>query len=160
MILGQRLDRGPHLRDLLRAEHAPLHDVAKLDVLELRHLEALGVVVKVLVDLALVDQVREEFLQVSLPRNEHEDGQGALTGGVIDDDVEVVDLADELLARFLGEPEQELVDEQHHAAEALCLGVRSHPVQALAPARVDAGVPCVAALVGEPGAREALAPLR
>jgi hypothetical protein len=40
-----------------------LDDVAQLDVLQLGDLEALGVVVEVLVDLALVDEVREELLR-------------------------------------------------------------------------------------------------
>ena len=43
-------------------------------------------------DLALVDEVREELLQVPLPRDEHEDRRGALAGVVVDDDVEIVDL--------------------------------------------------------------------
>lgn len=115
-----------------------------------------GVVVEVFVDLRLVDQVREELLEVSLSRNKHEDGGGALSGVVVHDDVEIVDLGDELLAALFGEPEQKLVDHQHDAAEALRLGVFGHALEPLAPARVDTRVGDVATLVLEPGAREAL----
>ena len=111
--------------------------MAQLDVLELGHLEALGMVVEVLVDLALVHQVREELLEVPLPRHEDEDRRRALPSAVVDDDVEVVDLLNELLTGLLGEPEQELVDHQDDATEALRLGVLRHALQTLAPAGID-----------------------
>jgi hypothetical protein len=59
---------------------------------------------------------------------------------VVDDDVEVVDLLDELLARLLGEPQQELVDHQTMPPKPWALGVLGHALEALAPARVDARV--------------------
>jgi hypothetical protein len=142
------------------AEHAALDDVAQLDVLERGDLEALGVVIEVLVDLVLVDEVREELLEVALAGDEHEDRRGALAGVVVDDDVEVVDLLDELLAGLLGEPQQELVEHEDDAAEALGAGVLAHALEAVAPPGVDAGVAGAAALVGEPAAGEALAGLR
>ena len=134
--------------------------MAQFDVLKLRHLEALGVVVEVLVDLALVDEIREELLQVPLARDEDEDRRRTLAGVVVDDDVEVVDLLDKLLARLLREPEQELVDHQHDAAKALGLGVLRHAREAVAPAGVDARIGRVTPLVRQPRAREALARLR
>ena len=83
--------------------------MAQLDIVQCRDLEALRVVIEVLVDLALVDEVGEELLEVALAGDEHEDRRGALAGVVVDDDVEVVDLLDELLARLLGQPQPDCV---------------------------------------------------
>ena len=87
-----------HCARVLRTQHSTANDVAQLDVLEFCHLETFGVMVEVLVDLGLVHQIREELLQVPLTCHEDENRRGALSGGVIDDQSEVVDLLDKLLA--------------------------------------------------------------
>ena len=117
----------------------PAHDVAQLDVLQLGHLEALGVVVEVLVDLALVHQVREELLQVPLPRHEDEDRRRPLRRSLWSTmTLRSLISCTNSCPDFSAQPQQELVDHQHDAAEPLRLGVLRHPLEPLAPARIDA----------------------
>src|SRR5215831_6368631 len=96
--------------------------------------------VELLMNLALIHEVGKELLDVALHRDKREDRSGTLPSAMVDHDVEVVHLLSELLSGFFAEPEQELIDHEHDAADPLALRVLGHPPKPLAPARIDARI--------------------
>ena len=93
-------------------EDALFDDVPQLDVFQGGGFEAPAVVVEVVVELVFVDHVGEEFAEAPLAGDEDGDGQGALTVGVVDDDVELVDGLLVFGAGLVGEPDEHFVEEE------------------------------------------------
>ena len=140
--LDDTFDRLGYSLGLSAPENPLLADPAQLDVFELEQLEPAAVVVEVFVDMVLADHVGEEIADPALTSDEDGHGDGALAAAadaVVDEGVEMVDGADELVAGLLPEPQEQLVDEEDHAAEAHLLGVLGHSPQPLGPVGVDLG---------------------